>query len=353
MELSAASAHNPPFCPRSRIAWRAFPRCHRPVNRRQFLGFTACAVGGAVRAADDAPVLDFRELAEQGRRLVEEELPAGWLEQLPEADEEKIRDLLGRIETGLAGEYVVDLAALRGGARALLPLLETFPEGRPYSGWLRSRMDYFDVAEELRVRVGAPPSPPVPKSTNAPPALPPARPVPTLEVEREVWSRRLERRSEPSGAAALARQLRPVFTGNGVPGTLVWVAEVESSFKPEARSPAGAVGLFQLMPATAKAMGLSLSPRDERLVPRRNAEAAARYLRYLFNRFRDWPLTLAAYNAGEGRVNGLLRETRGRRFEDIRRRLPAETQMYVPKVDAVLQRREGVPLARLPAVKSR
>ncbi|MFN0067199.1 MAG: lytic transglycosylase domain-containing protein [Limisphaerales bacterium] len=322
------------------------------MNRRQFLGFTAGAVTGAVRAADDAPVLDFRGLVEEGRRFLEEELPADWLEQLPEADEEKIRDLLQRIEAGLAGDYVVDLAALRDGARTLLPLLDTFPESRPYSDWLRSRMDYFDVAEELRVRVGAPPSPPpVPRSTNAPPALPPARPVPTLEVEREVWRRRIERRPEPAGAAALARQLRPVFTGNGVPGALVWVAEVESSFKPEARSPAGAVGLFQLMPATAKAMGLSLAPRDERLVPRRNAEGAARYLRYLFNRFRDWPLTLAAYNAGEGRVNGLLRETRGRRFEDIRRRLPAETQMYVPKVDAVLQRREGVALARLPAVR--
>lgn len=312
---------------------------------------------GSARAADDAPVLDFRELVEDGRRFLEEELPAEWLEQLPEADEERIRQVLSQIEAGFAGEYVVDLAALRDGARALVPVLEGIPEARPYSAWLLSRMDYFDVAEELHVRVGAPDVPAParsPADANAPPVpVPTARPLPTLEVEREVWRRQLERRPEPAGASALAGQLRPVFTGNGVPGALVWLAEVESSFKPDARSPVGAAGLFQLMPATAKAMGLALTPHDERLIPRRNAEAAARYLRYLFNRFRDWPITLAAYNAGEGRVNGLLRATRARRFEDIRRRLPAETQLYVPKVDAVLQRREGTSLARLPAVKAR
>lgn len=305
----------------------------------------------AIPAARAADALDFRSLVEQGRRYLEENVPDAWLDALPEADEEQIRGLLQQIEAGLAGEHVIDLARLRGAARTLLPLLEGFPEARPYSAWLRSRMDYFDVAEELRVRVGAPPAPPAPPTRPAPaPAPPPARPLPPLEVEREVWRRQVERRPEPAGAAALARQLRPVFTGNGVAGPLVWLAEVESSFRPEARSPAGAVGLYQLMPATARAMGLALTPRDERLVARRNAEGASRYLRYLFNRFLDWPLSLAAYNAGEGRVGRLLAETKGRRFEDIRPRLPAETQMYVPKVDAVLQRREKVSLARLPVV---
>lgn len=314
------------------------------MNRRRFLCGTALLAATAARPAG-APALDFRSLVEQGRRYLEENVPDEWLDALPEADEEKIRGLLQQIETGLAGEYVIDLARLRGSARTLLPLLEGFPEARPYAAWLRSRMDYFDVAEELRVRVGAPPAPP---SRPAPAPPPPARPLPSPEVEREVWRRQVERRPEPAGAAALARQLRPVFTGNGVASPLVWLAEVESSFRPEARSPAGAVGLYQLMPATARAMGLALTPRDERLVARRNAEGASRYLRYLFNRFRDWPLSLAAYNAGEGRVGRLLAETKGRRFEDIRPRLPAETQMYVPKVDAVLQRREQISLARLP-----
>jgi membrane-bound lytic murein transglycosylase D len=65
-------------------------------------------------------------------------------------------------------------------------------------------------------------------------------------------------------------------------------------------------------------------------------------------RFRSWPLTLAAYNAGETRVGGLLDRQPGRTFDDISDALPSETQLYVPKVDAVLLRREGKPLDSLP-----
>ncbi len=125
------------------------------------------------------------------------------------------------------------------------------------------------------------------------------------------------------------------------------MAEVESSFNPKARSPVGAAGLFQLMPATAKQNGLSLFPRDERLQPEKNARAAAQYLKYLHGRFGDWRLALAAYNAGEGRVQRLLQKHKARTFDRIATRLPAETQMYVPKIEATLLRREGLSLAAL------
>jgi len=127
------------------------------------------------------------------------------------------------------------------------------------------------------------------------------------------------------------------------------VAEVESSFKPNARSPAGAVGLYQLMPATAQAQGLSLKPSDQRLDPERSAEAAAKYLRYLYPKFKDWRLALAAYNAGEGRVEKLLQKHRATSFDGVAQHLPAETQMYVPKIEAVVLKREGVELAQLKA----
>ena len=100
--------------------------------------------------------------------------------------------------------------------------------------------------------------------------------------------------------------LKPVFADEQAPSELVWIAEVESSFDPQARSPAGAAGLFQLMPATARRFGLKTWPLDQRLNPEKSARAAAKYLDYLHGRFKDWRLALAAYNAGEGTVQKLL-----------------------------------------------
>ena len=152
----------------------------------------------------------------------------------------------------------------------------------------------------------------------------------------------------PTGASAWAARLKPFFVAERIPEELVWLAEVESSFQPGARSPVGAVGLFQLMPPTAKSLGLSLRPDDERLQPEKSAGAAAKYLRYLYGRFKDWPLALAAYNAGEGRVLGLMEKRKAGTFDQIATRLPAETQMYVPKMNATLLRREGTTLDKLP-----
>jgi membrane-bound lytic murein transglycosylase D len=125
---------------------------------------------------------------------------------------------------------------------------------------------------------------------------------------------------------------------------------VESSFDPRARSPTGAVGLFQLTPATAQRYGLTTTwPWDERLKPEPSAKAAAQYLQYLHAHFKDWRLALAAYNAGEGTVRALLIRQKAHSYDAIATHLPAETQMYVPKVEATLLRREGVNLAQLQA----
>ena len=88
-------------------------------------------------------------------------------------------------------------------------------------------------------------------------------------------------------------------------------------------------------------------PEDERLQPEKSAQAAAKYLGYLHNKFKDWPLALAAYNAGEGNVQKLLTRYKATTFDRIAVHLPAETQMYVPKVDATVMRREGMTLAKL------
>jgi len=146
-------------------------------------------------------------------------------------------------------------------------------------------------------------------------------------------------------------RLKPIFESERVPPQLVWIAEVESSFNPRARSPAGAAGMFQLTQATAKQLGLSTGWPDERLNAEKSARAAARHLRSLHDRYGDWRLALAAYNAGPARVDGLLSKSRKRSFDAIAGRLPTETQMYVPKCEATLQKREGLTLAALRSSK--
>ena len=104
------------------------------------------------------------------------------------------------------------------------------------------------------------------------------------------------------------------------------------------------------MPATAKRFGLGTFPLDHRLRPEESAQAAAKYLELLHGQFKDWRLALAAYNAGEGTVERLLKQHNAKTFDAIATHLPAETQMYVPRVEATIARREGVKLneMRLP-----
>jgi membrane-bound lytic murein transglycosylase D len=151
----------------------------------------------------------------------------------------------------------------------------------------------------------------------------------------------------PESANRFVPRLKPLFTAEHVPAELVWLAEVESSFQPGARSPAGAAGLFQLMPQTARQEGLSLWPMDQRYDPDKSARASARYLKTLHAEFKDWSLALAAYNSGDGHVRTLMKRHSVRSYDRLAPYLPAETQLYVPKVEAVIRRREGKALAEL------
>jgi membrane-bound lytic murein transglycosylase D len=310
------------------------------MNRRRALLLFAAAPLGAL--AQTNPAASWDDWLHLGRQWAEENLDEDLLAQLGEVDEEQVRALLQQLQAALAQDNCLDLAALKDAAAAGLKLLQGDPATEPLAAWLAPRLDYFDVAAELNRATPAPrpPSPGLP----APP-----KPAPAPRVTQAAWDKAVKARPRPTAAAKFEAKLKPLFARERVPEALFWLAEIESGFDPKARSPAGAVGLYQLMPATAKELGLSTWPFDERKQPEKNAAAAARHLRALRGQFPDWPLALAAYNAGAGRVRARLAEVKTKTFAAIAARLPAETQLYVPKFDALLRLREGLSLARLPA----
>ena len=293
----------------------------------------ACLVPGQ----DDVMTLD--EMVQSADQWAKENLDEDTLRTLKDVDRDKVKQFFNDIQKQFHGEYVVDLASLKDTAKAVLPLLEGYEETQPYAAWLKAQLDYLEVADQFRLII------PPPKPEPGQPPKPVPNPAP--KMEREIWVKRLADRPWPDGAKPYVTQLKPIFIAQKVPPELVWVAEVESSFDPRARSPAGAAGLFQLMPATAKRYGLSTWPLDHRLRPEDSARAAAKYLEYLHAHFKDWRLALAAYNAGEGTVEKLLQRHKAQTFDAIATHLPAETQMFVPRVEATLARREGIKLSQL------
>ncbi len=125
----------------------------------------------------------------------------------------------------------------------------------------------------------------------------------------------------------------------GLPTELALLPVIESAFDPFARSPAGAAGIWQFMPATAREAGLR---RDWWFDGRRDivaaTEAALDYLTTLQQRYDgDWLLALAAYNAGSARISRAIRSnrSRGKPADFWHLPLPAETRDYVPKLIAL------------------
>jgi membrane-bound lytic murein transglycosylase D len=302
--------------------------------------FLFVAGPGAARAQESFSVDDLMQSAEE---WMNENLDDSVLESLKEVDRDQVRAFLADLQRQFTNTSVYDMAGLKTNAARLAPLLSQVPETQPYAAWLQTHMDYFDASEEMRRESGG-------AMTNPPSSV--ALPPPSPQVRKNVWTRQLEKRPLPAFAKDYVPVLKPIFRAERVPEELVWLAEVESTFDPSAKSPAGAAGLFQLMRPTAKTYGLSTWLPDERLNPRKSARAAAAHLRHLHERFGDWRLALAAYNAGEGCVDRLLKKSRTRSFDAISGRLPAETQMYVPKLEATLSKREGVSLSSLKPTKS-
>lgn len=152
-------------------------------------------------------------------------------------------------------------------------------------------------------------------------------------------------RGRKSMEAALMRsgryvdRFRRTFAEEGVPRDLVYMAHVESLFKPKAYSRARARGIWQFVKGTARLYDLKVDWwLDERLDVEKATPAAARHLRDLEEDFGDWYLALAAYNGGPGRVTRVFRRHGKMDYWTMakRRLLPRETRNYVPSILAAI-----------------
>jgi len=133
-----------------------------------------------------------------------------------------------------------------------------------------------------------------------------------------------------------------VFKVYGLPVQLKYLAVVESDLKTKAKSRVGAAGPWQLMPATARILGLKVNSRtDERKNYYKSTKAAARYLKDLHDEYGDWLLVFAAYNSGEGPVNSAIKISGTRNFWKLQSHLPEETREYVEKFIATCYYFEG------------
>lgn len=126
----------------------------------------------------------------------------------------------------------------------------------------------------------------------------------------------------------------------GAPSDLIAVVFVESRFRGHASSGAGAAGFWQLMPKTARTLGLRVDTYvDERFDPIKSTRAAAVYLLDLYEQFGSWELALAAYNAGDGTVREAMGRCRSGDFWGLWKKgaLPQQTRQFVPKVLAAME----------------
>jgi len=289
------------------------------------------------------------ELYATGKALFDAYAPPEIKEQFAFPTREQWDDFAARLQKTRETGSMAELAAYEPEARLALAALRALPDYQEYADWLAERLDEIEIAKEAQKIPPVPPSVVLPKFDGSQPAPPPAVPAAPAIPLYDLWLGRLRNQPRPTRADEFLPEVKKAFAAEGVPTQLAWLAETESMFNPSARSPAGARGLFQLMPATARAQGLSLFPFDHRMDTEKSAHAAARLLHAMHDRFDSWPLALAAYNAGEGRVGRALKNSGAKTFAGIADSLSTETRLYVPRVLATLKVREGVEADALPA----
>ena len=161
----------------------------------------------------------------------------------------------------------------------------------------------------------------------------------TKEIKERILLRTVKYRSSTERLLGMSEMYFPVFEEHlakyNISHHLKYLPIVESHLNPVAKSRAKAVGLWQFIRPTGLLYGLKInSGLDERSDTHKASNAAARMLSELYKRYGDWPLALAAYNCGPGRVDKIIAK-REKSYWKVRKYLPKETQMYVPYFMAV------------------
>ena len=125
-------------------------------------------------------------------------------------------------------------------------------------------------------------------------------------------------------------RIKAYFASEGVPEELAELCLIESGCTYSAKSSVGALGMWQIMPATGRSYGLTVNEtRDDRLDPVLSTMTAAKILRRNYERIGEWTLATAAYNCGVGRFK------KGQKWSEIKARLPKETRQYIPGLIAM------------------
>lgn len=133
-------------------------------------------------------------------------------------------------------------------------------------------------------------------------------------------------------AATYSPIIEHYLEASGLPVQFKYLPMIESGYVPYAVSTNGAAGLWQIVPATATYLGLSIDEYlDERKDPCKSSEAAVKYLKHLYEKFGTWELALVAYNCGPTRLNRAIRTYGSKDFNKIKAGLPKETQRYLAR----------------------
>lgn len=130
--------------------------------------------------------------------------------------------------------------------------------------------------------------------------------------------------------------IEPILKANGIPDDFKYLALIESGLNPIARSPAGAIGLWQFMPNTAKQFGLEVNNNvDERYHVEKATVATCKYLKQAYKKYNNWICVAASYNAGQGRISSELNKQLATQAMDLW--LNEETSRYMFRLLAAKQ----------------